>query len=46
MITGGWAYIVGAYGVAVSALIVLTLVVTLRLAQWSKRARELEKRRP
>lgn len=45
MITGGWAYIWGAYGVALSALLALTLIVSLRLAQWSKRARALEKRR-
>lgn len=45
MIEGGWAYIWGAYGVALVALVALTLMVTLRLAQWSKRARALEKRR-
>lgn len=44
MIDGGWAYIWGAYGVALAALVVLTLVVVLRLAHWSKRARELERR--
>ena len=45
MIAGGWAYIWGAYGVTLSALLALTLVVTLRLAHWSRRAREVEKRR-
>lgn len=44
MIDGGWGYIWGAFGVALAALIVLTLAVVLRLAHWSKRARGLERR--
>jgi heme exporter protein D len=44
MIDGGWAYIWPAYGLALTALTVLALVVVLRLAHWSKRARELERR--
>jgi hypothetical protein len=44
MIGGGWAFIWGAYGVALSAIVVLTLAVVLRLVHWSKRARELERR--
>jgi hypothetical protein len=43
MIEGGWAFIWGAYGVACSGLVVLTLAVTLRLAHWAKRAREERK---
>lgn len=44
MIEGGWAFIWSAYALTCAALVVLTLVVTLRLANWSKRARE--ERRP
>jgi hypothetical protein len=44
MIEGGWAYIWIAYALALIALGALTLIVTLRLAHWSKRARELERR--
>ena len=44
MIEGGWVFIWGAYGVALAALAVLTLVVVLRLAHWSKLARDLEHR--
>ena len=44
MIEDGWAYIWGAYALAIGALAVLALVVMLRLAQWSRRARELERR--
>ena len=44
MIEGGWAYIWGAYGLALGVLIVLALVVALRLEHWSKRACELERR--
>jgi len=44
MIEGGWAFVWGAYGVAFAALAVLTLIVVLRLAHWSRRARELERR--
>jgi hypothetical protein len=41
----GWPYIWSAYALALGALVVLTLAVTLRLAAWSKRARELERRK-
>jgi heme exporter protein D len=44
MIAGGWTFIWAAYGVALSALVVLTLVAVLRLAHWSKCARDLERR--
>jgi heme exporter protein D len=44
MIEGGWAYIWGAYGLALAALVVLTLAVVLRLAHWSTRARGLERK--
>lgn len=44
MIDSGWAYIWGAYGAALIALAALALAVTLRLAHWSRRAREA--RRP
>ena len=44
MIEGGWTFIWGAYGAALAALAVLTLVIVARLAHWSKRARELERR--
>jgi len=44
MIDGGWAYVWGAYGVALAALVLLTIAVVARLAHWSKRARELEQR--
>lgn len=40
MIEGGWSYIWSAYALAIGALVVLTLIVTLRLAHWAKRARE------
>lgn len=43
MIEGGWTFVWSAYALALSALAVLTLVVVLRLAHWSKRARELER---
>lgn len=43
MIEGGWGYIWGAYALALGALIVLAIIVTLRLAHWSRRARELER---
>lgn len=45
MIAGGWAYVWGAYAVAIGALLALTLFVTLSLARWSNRARELERRK-
>jgi hypothetical protein len=44
MIDDGMAYVWGAYGLAIAALAGLTLVVVLRLAAWSKRARELERK--
>lgn len=44
MIEGGWPFIWSAYGLTLTALLVLGLVVVLRLAHWSKRARELERR--
>jgi len=44
MIESGWAYIWGAYALALVTLLVLTLVVMLRLAHWSKRARSLERK--
>lgn len=43
MIEGGWAFIWSAYGVTLMSLVALALVVVLRLAYWSKRARELER---
>ena len=44
MIDGGWSFIWAAYGLTLAALVVLTLIVALRLAHWSKRAREVERR--
>ncbi len=44
MIEGGWAYIWSAYALALSALAIVTIVVIVRLAHWSKRARALERR--
>ncbi|HJS80307.1 MAG TPA: heme exporter protein CcmD [Vitreimonas sp.] len=44
MIEDGWAYIWGAYALAIGALALLTCIVMLRLAHWSRRARELERR--
>jgi heme exporter protein D len=38
MIEGGWPYIWGAYGVALVALVVLTVAVLVRLAHWAGRA--------
>lgn len=40
MIEGGWAYVWGAYGLAVAALVALSVMVALRLAYWAKRAKE------
>jgi hypothetical protein len=45
MIAGGWSYITAAYIVALGALTVLAVIVTLRQAYWAKRAAELEKRK-
>jgi heme exporter protein D len=44
MIDGGWGYIWSAYALALGTLLVLAIVVLARLAHWSKRAKELEKR--
>jgi heme exporter protein CcmD len=44
MIEGGWAFVWGAYGVTLGALVVMALVIVLRLSYWSKRVRELERR--
>ena len=43
MISGGWAYVWPAYGVALGALLVLVGVVLLRARHWAKAARELDK---
>ncbi len=42
MIEGGWAFVVAAYAVTISALIVLAAVVMLRARRWAKQAKELE----
>jgi hypothetical protein len=42
MIDGGWSFIWAAYAVTLGALAVLALVVAVRLAHWSKRARALD----
>jgi heme exporter protein D len=44
MIEGGWAYIWSAYALTLIALGVLAVFITWRLAYWSKRARDLERR--
>ncbi len=44
MIEGGWEYVWSAYALALGGLVVLTLAVTLGLARWAKRARDLERR--
>jgi heme exporter protein CcmD len=44
MIEGGWEFIWPAYGVALGALGVLTVVVVARLRAWERRARELDKK--
>jgi hypothetical protein len=43
MIEGGWAYIWGAYALALTALGVLAVVVIWRLKYWSRRAKALER---
>jgi heme exporter protein CcmD len=44
MIEGGWEFVWPAYGVALSALAVLTIVVIARLRTWERRARDLDKK--
>ena len=44
MIEGGWEFVWPAYGVALAALAVLTIVVVARLRAWSQRARELDEK--
>lgn len=44
MIEGGWNFVWPAYGVALSALTVLTVFVLLRLRVWAQRARDLDKK--
>jgi hypothetical protein len=39
MIDGGWSFIWAAYAITLGVLAVLALVVAVRLAHWSKRAR-------
>jgi len=41
MIEGGWVFIWPAYAVTLGALAVLALIVIVRHAHWSKRARAL-----
>jgi len=45
MIEGGWDYVLPAYAVAVSALLVLSVAVALRAAHWAKRAKALDAKR-
>ena len=46
MIEGGWAYVWGAYALALGGLAVLALGVAWRAAYWAKQARELDKKKP
>ena len=45
MISGGWNFVIAAYGVTLGALGVLAIVVALRARAWAKRARELDTKR-
>ncbi len=45
MISGGWSFVIAAYGVTLGGLAVLALVVALRARQWAKRARDLDAKR-
>lgn len=42
MIDGGWEYVWPAYAIAIGALAILSAVVAVRYAYWTKRARALE----
>lgn len=44
MIEGGLSFVWAAYALALTALAALTIVVVARLAHWSRRARDLERR--
>jgi hypothetical protein len=43
MIEGGWPFVWASYAVALAALLALTAFVVIRLAHWSRRARQIEK---
>jgi heme exporter protein CcmD len=45
MITGGWTFVIAAYGVTLGGLAVLAISVALRARSWAKRARELDAKR-
>lgn len=45
MIAGGWSFVWAAYAVTAAALITLIVVIVLRAAYWSRKARALEKER-
>jgi heme exporter protein CcmD len=45
MISGGWNFVIAAYGVTLGALATLAIVVALRARAWAKRARELDMKR-
>jgi len=42
MIHSGWAYVEAAYGVTLTGLAVLAIVVAARLRHWARQARTLE----
>lgn len=45
MISGGWNFVIAAYGVTLGGLAALAIVVALRARAWAKRARELDLKR-
>jgi hypothetical protein len=45
MISGGWTFVIAAYGVTLGGLAVLALVVAVRAREWAKRVREVETKR-
>ena len=45
MITGGWTFVIAAYGVTLGGLLILAITVAVRARTWAIRARDLDAKR-